>query len=352
MKRVGLPVLAILLYVSLPAQAVRAEETGSVVKPRRLAILSTPGNGPETFLHIVEAGRSLPSPIARLHHLPDAAVQGSVLPDGSVLVVADYERGRDRSFGSALFRLEPHADPVLLCDHVAFASRPLVAPDGRVFVQRGEPGPVAAGVMRVDSLALDEVDPLAGSVRTLWRSKGYVAFLAGSFRNDLVVYHVAPSGARLVLVDRESGAERVVLPSLLPFASDFSVTDAGDLVFQDRKAQRTDSWVIERVHLISGERESLEESATSLAPRAWPQGELTLISPGGPRRVEATPSAVTLRGLADIRTFSSDGKVAAALIFSPGISAPDVVLLDPSGTELIRIVAPPQTRLEVAGFLP
>jgi hypothetical protein len=204
----------------------------------------------------------------------------------------------------------------------------------------------------VDSLTLDEVDPFAGSVRTLWRSKGYVAYLAGTFQNDLIVYHLGPSGARLVRIDRESGTERVVLPSLLPFASDFSVTEAGDLVFQNRSAQRTDSWVVERVHLITGERESLEESTGSLAPRAWPRGELTLNGPAGLRRAKAEPLARALMGPADIRAFSSDGMIAAALAYSPGVSAPDVVLLDPSGAELARIVPPLQTRLEVAGFLP
>jgi hypothetical protein len=372
MKQVSISVLVIFLYISLPARSVRAETRGTAqgpssatlglsvesrfsqisITPRRLAILATPGNGPETFLHVVEAGRPFPPPIARLRHLPDAAVQGAVLPDGAVLVVADYERGRDRSFGSALFRLASQTEPILLCDHVAFASRPLVTSEGRVFVQRGEMGPATEGVMRVDTLSLDEVDPLTGAVRTLWRSKGYIAYLAAAFQNDLVLYHIGPSGARLVLVNREVGTERVVLPSLPPFASDFSVTDAGDLIFQNRDAQQVGSWVVERLHLTSGERDRLQESLTSLAPRAWPHGEVTWNSPGGLRRAGVAPSVNTPKGLVDLRAFASDGMAAASLVFPPGTSAPDVVLLDPSGAELTRIVAPPRTRLEVAGFLP
>jgi hypothetical protein len=344
-KRVGVPVLIFLLYI-VPISSAGAA-------PHRLAVLSTPGNGSETFLHISEDGRSLPPPAARLHHLRDAAVQGAVLPDSAVLVIADYERGRDRSFGSALFRLQPNAEPVLLCDRVAFASRPLVTPDGRVFVQRGEMGPAAGGIMRVDSLSLDEVAPLTGAVRPFWRGKGYIAYLAGSFGNDLVVYHVAPAGARLVLVDRESGSEKVLLPSLPPFATDFSVTEAGDLVFQNRDKQRADVWVIERLRLGSGEQDHFQESSsTSMAPRAWPHGEVTLNGPGGLKRAGASPSSRTPQGLVDLRAFAADGTVAASLVFTPGTSAPDVVLLEPGGAELSRIVAPPQTRLEVAGFLP
>jgi hypothetical protein len=309
----------------------------------RVALLLTPENGSETFLHIVEVGRPFPPPTAKFRHLPDAAVKGVVLRDGSILVIADYEPGPDRSFGSALFRLVPGAEPVLLCDHVAFASRPLVTPDGRVFIQRGSPGPATkGGEIRVDLLSIDEIVPRTGDVKTLWRGSGYIAYTAAAFRRDIILYHIQPSGARLVLIDSDTRTEKAVLPSLPPYASDFSVSEVGNLVFQNRDENRSDLWITDRLNLVSGERERLLEDQASLAPRMWPRGEVTWNSSGGLQRA----------GFIDIRAFTSDGTVAAAFAFPSGSSAPDLVLLDSTGAELAQIETPERTPLTIAGFIP
>jgi hypothetical protein len=324
-----------------------------VTTPDRLAILTTPNNGPETFLYIVESNHEFPQTFAAtLHHVADAAVKGAVLPDGSVLVVADYVPGRDRSFRSALFRLVPGVQPALLCDHVDYASKPLVTADGRVFVQRGTAGrETRDGKMRMDSLSIDEINPRTGTLRALWHSTGYVAYLAAAFKNDLIVYHVQPTGAHLVLIDQDTGKERILLPSLPPYANDFSITDAGDLVFQDRN-EKSDQLVVQRLSLISGKLEPLYEDRMPMAPRAWPHGELTLSSPQGLKRAGLSPVANSPQGLVDISAFSSDGTIAVAYIYPGGGSAPQVALVDSRGAELVRIATPLHTPLTVAGFIP
>ena len=319
----------------------------------RLAILTTPDNGPETFLHIVEVGLPFPPPTAKFRHLPDAAVRGVVLPDGAVLAIADYEPGRDRSFGSALFRLEPGAEPTLVCDRVVFASRPLITPEGRVFIQRGAAGPATqGGETRVDSLSIEEVDLSTGDTKVIWQSTGYIAYTAAAFQGDIVLYHIRPEGARVILVNMETGAEKVVLPSLPPFASDFSITDTGDLVFQNRDEKRTDLWIVESLRLTSGERQRFPGDQASLAPRAWPHGEVTWNTQKGLHTTISPLSIKPLQGLIDIRAFSPDGAVAAAYVFPLDSSAPDIILVDSTGAQKTRIATPPRTPLTVAGFVP
>jgi hypothetical protein len=319
----------------------------------RLAILSTPHNGPDTYLHIASVDRPFPPPVAVLHHLPGAAVKGAVAPDGTVFVVADYTPGNDRSFGSALFRLEPGASSTLLTDAVVFASRPVIASDGRLFVSQGRVGHGSGDRMRVDTLTLGEVNLHTGAVRTLWTNDGYYAYIAGTFGNDLVVYYVNDSGARLLLVDRDTGREKILLPSMAPFASDFSLSADGDLVFLNRDESRAGLWLVERLSLSSGKLEHVLESTTSRqSPYIWPRGELTWNNGGELRATATSSSSKPPDGYIDIRAVGTDGALAAAYLFSPGSSAPGVILINPHGALVASFSIPTQTPISVAGFLP
>lgn len=320
---------------------------------RGVAILSTPGNGSETYLHRMEVGKAFPPPLAHFTHLPGAAVNGITLPDGTVLAIADYLPGRDRSFGSALFRLAPGAEAVRLCDNVVFASRPLITPDGRAVIQRGHAGPpTKAGETRSDSLSIDEVDPQTGVIRTLWKGTGYVAYTAAIFKRELVIYQIDPSGARLLGINIDTGKERIILASLLPFASDFSVNDAGDLFFQDRDESQSDLWGVERLNLNTGAREMLDKEKISLAPRSWPHGTAIWNSQNGLKSIGKLASSGSPTGVVDIQGFSADGRTAVALVYESGNSIPDVSIIDASGVELGRLYMPEHTFFAVAGFLP
>ena len=317
---------------------------------RRLAILLTPHDGPDTILYRVDVDRAFPSSTTVLHHLPDAAVKGAVLPDGEVLAIADYQPGKDRSFGSALFRFVTDGEAILLADRVAYASRPLVTREGRVFVSRGDAGPLTDGAMRVDALSVDEVNPQTGATRTVWRDTGYGAFLAGVFKHDLVVYEVQPELARLLLVDSDTGRERILLPSLPPFASSFSITNSGDVIFQDLDTN-SGLWAIERLGITSDRLDILQKSQSSLSPRAWPNGEVTWSAPDGLRRFgQAAPLAISDN--VDLLAVAQDGSSAAALVRSLPNATPDVVVLDSGGTEVGRFTLPTSTLFDVGGFLP
>lgn len=275
------------------------------------------------------------------------------MPDGSVLVVADYKPGGDGSFGSALFRMVPGAESILLCDGVVYASKPFATMDGRAFVVRGSPGQDIEGVMRVDSFTVDEVAPHAGRLRTLWQSTGYISFIAGIFENDLIVYDVKPSGARLVLVDVDTGQERVLLPTMPAFASDFSLTNNGRLVFQNRDTDQAELWTVESLDLTSGRSERLHESRMPIGPRAWPKGEVLWNGPEGLQTTEKSAvSTKAPRGIVNIQDFASDGNLAVALVNPSGKSSPYVSLIDSTGAELGQIHVPTGTPFRVIGFLP
>ncbi|HVT16687.1 MAG TPA: hypothetical protein VHQ90_10990 [Thermoanaerobaculia bacterium] len=335
-----------------PGVAPLNTQVWSVARPisqLRLALLSTPNNGSETFLHILQIGQPFPPSVAAVKTLPEPAIRAATLPDGSVLVIADTDPGPDRSFASSLFRLAPGAPTVLLANHVVWASRPLVTPDGRVFIARGSTGPPVPRGIRVDSLLIDEVNPQSGSTRTVWSDNGYVAFLAGSFANNLILYNIGPSGARVLLVNEDTGREKVILPSL-PAGNSFSVSRSGDLVFVDADSSKT-HWVVERLNLISGKLDQLHESVSSqLIPYEWPQGGITLNDPARPVEGPLATSASGRRDLIDIQAVTADGSFAVA--FAEGSSSlPGVVLLDPLGTEVTQVQTPENLPITVAGFV-
>jgi hypothetical protein len=329
-----------------------------------VALLATAPGAAQTALHFASiGGRKASPPLAVLRHLPDAVVRASVVPGTTVvLATADTSPSRDASFNASLYRLAPKAEPAHLCDRVAHASRPLVTAAGRVFVSRGiaspEPSLEENGPprLRIDTLTIDEVDPATGATRTVHTHRGYLAFLAGAWNGELVLYRVSPAHADLVAVDPDSGAERALVPSLLPFARDFSLDPAaGALVFQERHETDPGVWVVDRLDLASGKRTRLATSASNgLAPHAWPGGGLAY-TPDRSAGLAVLGAAAAVRGplgpgIDAIQAIAPDGSWVATLHTEPGAFAVPFALRTSSGA-VAAIPAPAGARIAVAGFV-
>ena len=199
--------------------------------------------------------------LGRIEHGAGAAVRGAVLPGGGVVAVADTVARRDLSFAASLFVLADGRPARRLCDEVVYASRPLVSPDGRVFVVRGAAGSESAGSqLRDDFLRIDEVDLQTGVARTQHRFTGQLLHLAGWHDGALLVYRVDGDAADIVAIDvgevGVAGAVRTVLEDLPPFARDFSV-DGGELVFLGRDEADPRRWQVLRLDLGAGTLRSL-----------------------------------------------------------------------------------------------
>jgi hypothetical protein len=190
---------------------------------------------------------------ARFEHLPGAAVRVAELPSGALAAVADRAPGGDRSWGSSLLVARDGGDGAVRCDRVFYASTPHVAPDGRVLVERGRPGPDVPGRMRIDALTLDLIDPGSGQAQTIHATSGFEAYVAAVVGHEAIVYLVQPELASLRAIDLASGAERVLVPSLPPFAHDFTV-DGNTLLVHDRDEHDRERETLERVDLASGAR--------------------------------------------------------------------------------------------------
>ncbi|HUS66375.1 MAG TPA: hypothetical protein VMZ28_17605 [Kofleriaceae bacterium] len=357
---VGLCAMAVLAIVLAPG---RAPAVAPPAPPLWLVLIATSAtaSGPasESGLHLVElTGGRLPPAVARFAHLPDGAVRGALLPGSdAVLVVADRQQlapVRDGSFAGVLLRVEPGQGARPLCDRVDHASRPLVALGGRVFVGRGRPGPALPGAMRVDALSIDEIDPVTGVEREVWRGRGFHASLAGAHGTELFIYQVTAGGASLLAVDPDSGATRTVLPSLLPFARDFVVSE-GVLTFATRDEARADRWVIDRVELASGTRRRLLTApGQHLAPHPWPGGDLAF-DPGDGRGLRllsgGRPELAGLGAGADVvRAIAPEAARAALWHYVPGATHAEVRIVDARRGESRAVTASPATRLEIVGF--
>lgn len=193
--------------------------------------------------------------VVRFEHLPGGVTRWAQLPDGSLVAVADRDNDPDRSWGASL--LAEGGNGVELVDRVFHASRPLVTGGGDIVVERGRKGEVVPGRMRVDELTLDVVG-VHGAARTIYRARGFEAHLAGRIGDEIIVYLVQPELASLRAIHVDSGAERVILPSLAPFASDFEIVD-GAIELTNRDDTRRNVIVKERIDPRSGARTRLSE---------------------------------------------------------------------------------------------
>lgn len=223
--------------------------------------------------------------LASIGHTKGAAIRGSALGDVA-FVVAQEEGPRGTSYDGALLRVE-NGKVTRLVGQVSRASTPLVTSNGRVIVTRGVDGadPPAADaqklVLRTDQLTIEDVDPVTGATRTLWRGQGYDAFLATATGTELVVYHSTATGASIFALDPSTAATRMLWASAIPFARDFSVDRAhGALVFADLSADGRNYEVLS-LDLASLARKSLYASPNEhLMPFALPTGDVAVSSDG------------------------------------------------------------------------
>jgi hypothetical protein len=345
-------VAAAFFFVRRPAPAAARPPSNAPT----LTLLVTEGRSATSGLVRLEAtlaDRGLPPPVATVEHLPEAGVRGALLgANATAMVVADRLPVRDRSWGASLLRVEPGRAAVELCDRVGASTRPLVTPAGRVFVERGRAGAVVESELRVDELTIEEVDPAFGATRVVWQGRGYTAHLAAAAGNELIVYRVDPSGAALLAVDADSGRVRAILPSLPPFARDFSVA-GGALVFENRDEAASDRWVIDRVALDSGGRRRLVTSANqALAPHVWPGGDVAYNGEG--ERGLVAPGLTSPLGVGHdlVKALSPDGKWAAVLHYPPAAVLPELAVLDVAAGRVARVPRSEATHVEVVGLQP
>src|SRR6185295_3223782 len=213
--------------VPAPAPAPAAPDN----PPPRVAMLATKPGGSRTDL-IFQAvdGTTSSAPVASFAHLADTSVLGAVVPHTrNVLVIAGTERRKDPAFGSSLLLVAEKEDTKTVIDRVYHGTRPLMLDDGRAFVQRGVEGPepseadVEAGRIRVDHLTIEEIKLDGSASRVVSEYDGYIAFLAGSLRDEIFVYRVGEDGADIIGVDADTGKERTIVRPLTPYARAFSV---------------------------------------------------------------------------------------------------------------------------------
>jgi hypothetical protein len=186
---------------------------------------------------------------------------------------------------------------------------------------------------------------------------GYLAFLAGEHGREILIYRVGAAGADLIGVDPDTGKTRVIAPSMLPFARDFSVDPArGAVVFQERDERDARAWVVDRIDLATGARTRLATSSSmSLAPSVWPgggvayapdsRGGLTLIG----REMKAI-HAPTGDGVDQVQALSPGGAWVAALHTRPG-ELPVAFTIEAASGRTLALPNAPGARVAIAGFV-
>lgn len=315
-----------------------------------VALLATEPEGAGSELYLLPAdGGELPAPALRLAHRHGAAVRGAITGDSAhpvLLAVADLAPGSDRSFGSALLRVEPGRAQATLAEGVVYASRPVLASPREVLISTGSPGVVAEGTGRVDALRVDVVDPESGATRTLLSEQGFLLYVVGVLGREALIYRVAPARGDLCAVDLDSGALRA-LGELPPLARDFSLDpERRELAFV---ARGDDAWQALSIDLDRGDRAVLGGGPSMLLLPQRVAGELTLVEAGRTRWLDhdgppALPAPGALHVNATLRG------VSAGLVVEPGkIGVP--VVFDGALSDARRLPAPSGMNLAVAGLL-
>lgn len=347
--------------VSVAALSVLFPPGGGVARgspPKAVAVVAlvTPLEGSETELMILTPGGS--TTVASFAHLAGAVVRGTTLPDGAVAAIADGLPRRDRSWASVLVRLRPGEAAALLASDLAHASRPVPDGKGHVLVERGAAGdasPAEDGklALRVDAIAVDLVDVATGATSTLYTGLGYTAHVAGVLGDEALLYRVGPSGADLIAVSLSTHALRTVVASWPSAARDFTVDAAtGSVVVQQLDpAQRRN--VLERVDVKSGVRTVLADARErDLVPFVLPTGGVSFTPEGASRSRVLGPGPeipLPLGGFFWGRASSPDGGFVAGLVV-PERAPPEPVIVSMATGAVTPLAAPPNARVEIAGF--
>ena len=332
--------------------------SGGFEQAPEIAVFATqPGSG-SSSLYFVQPGGQLPSPSATLSHLPGGSLRARVVDPAlrTLVVNARSQILGDGSFDYGTFLLEPGEAPRLLCDEVVHASRPLVDPQGAIYVVRGEAGAPNETSLRLDALHVDRVE-LDGSASSIHGVSGHHLHLAGWHAGRLLVYRVLPGAADIVALDPDDGSISL-LANVPPFARDFSIDhDAELLIYRGRHEQEATTWVVDSLDLSPGNwgaHDRLYQSAHfSLAPSAWPDGGLAI----NPAR-----QGMTLIGSADVvekplgpgvdvvEEFSLDQRFGILTHFETG-RVPAIHVIDRSDGDTLRLPLPIGMRPALAGFV-
>jgi hypothetical protein len=321
-----------------------------------VAVLATAPAGDFTELRFQRLGEVQPGPVvARFRHAAAESVLGASLPTRHVVVAtALLGPAADRSFASSLVRLEEGQTPRILVDRVAYANRPLVTHEGRVFVQRGVAGEAPVDGLhggRVDSLTIDEVDPDSGRARTVYSARGFTAFLAGAWGRELVVYVVDSSGGRLLAVHQDALSVRL-LARVAPLARDFAVDGAGRrLVYVQGDVDG--AWHVDQLNFDSGRITRLAAGPfMALLPVVLRDGSVAF-SPGPGRGLERVGGGVALRALGpgfEHVTHALKGLVLG--LHERPSQLPQAFAVDLATQERVALATPPDMRLDFAGVWP
>lgn len=237
-----------------------------------VAVLTSHGSTGELRFQALDA-KELAAPVASLQHAEGSPLLGALLPGTrAVVATAVMADHGDLSFASALFRID-EKQVRLLATQVVYGSRPLISTEGRVFVSRGAPGELnAAG--RVDDLTVDEVNPSTGKLRTLYSSRGFLLFLAGSAGREVFIYELTPGSARLIAVHADTLGVRELIAQLPATPRDFFVDAKRGRVFFTHAAG--DEWRVAELSLHTREWKDVASSPDiALLPAVLADGTLT-----------------------------------------------------------------------------
>ncbi len=324
--------------------------------------MGTPGE--EASRLVFEApGASRVTEAGTFQHLPWAVVRGRMLPKTrTAVVVADVFRRGDGSFGAALIRLSPGAPAKVLAGRVFHATRPLVTSNGRVFVERGVEGvppadeEVRTGRLRIDALTIDEINPSTGEARTVHAFEGYTTHLVGALGDELLLYRVRHQHADLVAVHTDSGAVRPLRPEVLPFARDFSLSEAERVLRWSTLDPSSREWIAVELDLDKGTETVLARALKpSIVPSAWPEGGwafnpggdqgLTLMQRGEPKRIAPLgPGADVVRAVSADREW-------VALDHTRPATRPAPFVISRDGAQVLTVSVPEGMRSEILGFV-
>lgn len=316
-----------------------------------VALISSQGEVAELRFQPLGASK-LAEPVARFSHADGSPVLGSLLPRGRVVVATAVLGARaDLSFASSLLRLEAGKPVRVLADQVPYGARPLVTLEGRLFIARGVAGPEQDGVMRVDGLSVEEIDPTTAKARPVYSARGFITFLAGALGRELIIYEVLPGRARLIAVHVDSLGVRVVVPSMEGLARDFVVDAPRHRVLFTQGTVGGERWFVEEVDLFSGTSKRLAEDAeVTLLPTVLPDGRVLISRGAGDGlRTVAGERVIEPHGTGFERLVVHRKNVSVGLHERPSDFPLPFATQDGAP---VLLLAPPDSRLDLAGVSP
>ncbi|MFL5320503.1 MAG: hypothetical protein ACJ790_12655 [Myxococcaceae bacterium] len=339
----------------------------AVHRSQAIAASTAPAHVPHVLLSLTEPTGDTTQIVDREHvwatisHLSGATVMGTLLPDGkSAALIAETTPTRDRSWDSSLVVVGDDGSVRTLADRVYASTRPFLTPTGELLVTRGiagiEPEPVKgiSQPLRMDEITVDAVSPVTGEARTVWRTRGYLSFIAGVAGNEVIVYDLGPGATPLRAIDLTTGNARTVIPDLR-LARDFRVAAGGKwMTFTQHVPETLDDWRVMKMELSTGSRTEVVREPT-IALFASPLGSAISFNRFGARGLSLDDGREIPcpfgEGADEVLAWSADGSWAAGLHTVPSsFSSP--FLLDLRSNELRAVPLPPNVRADVLGVLP